>query len=312
MLLAFLVCLAGMALLWATLVWFELDAKAASGNLSGSAARWRLRHDHPRWRSRTAATWARAYLVFLLLLLIYVAIMAAKLQRIQRELGSLAELAEHAPPRRTGARRRPDPRAASRRSRRCARGIGMSGLLALGVSHRTAPLALREQLALTEGRAAGVLNALVSEEPISEAAALSTCNRTELYLVATDSVEAETGGARRARPRGRDPPDGAARPPLLPARRRGRPAPLPGHGGPRLDDRRRGRDPGPGEARLRAGAGRGRHGPDPQPHVPRRARRGQAGPHRDGGRREGRLDPVGGGRARAAQPRRPLGATRAC
>ena len=39
----------------------------------------------------------------------------------------------------------------------------MSGLLALGVSHRTASLALREQLALTEGRAAGVLNGLVSE-----------------------------------------------------------------------------------------------------------------------------------------------------
>jgi glutamyl-tRNA reductase len=70
----------------------------------------------------------------------------------------------------------------------------MSGLLTLGVSHRTAPLALREQLALTEGRAAGVLNALVSEEPISEAAALSTCNRTELYLVTTDAVEAETAG----------------------------------------------------------------------------------------------------------------------
>jgi glutamyl-tRNA reductase len=68
----------------------------------------------------------------------------------------------------------------------------VSGLLALGVSHRTAPLALRERLALTEGRAAGVLNGLVSEEPITEAAALSTCNRTELYLVASDAVEAET------------------------------------------------------------------------------------------------------------------------
>jgi heme exporter protein C len=33
MLLAFLVCLVGMALLWTTLVWFELDAKAASANL---------------------------------------------------------------------------------------------------------------------------------------------------------------------------------------------------------------------------------------------------------------------------------------
>jgi glutamyl-tRNA reductase len=70
----------------------------------------------------------------------------------------------------------------------------VSGLLVLGVSHRTASLSLREQLALTEGRAAGVLSALVTEEPISEAAALSTCNRTELYLVTTDSVEAETAG----------------------------------------------------------------------------------------------------------------------
>jgi glutamyl-tRNA reductase len=70
----------------------------------------------------------------------------------------------------------------------------MSGVLTLGVSHHTASLALREKLALTEGKAAGVLSALVSAESISEAAALSTCNRTELYLVATDSVEAETAG----------------------------------------------------------------------------------------------------------------------
>jgi heme exporter protein C len=34
MLFPFLVCLAGMAMLWTTLVWFELEAKTASGNLS--------------------------------------------------------------------------------------------------------------------------------------------------------------------------------------------------------------------------------------------------------------------------------------
>jgi glutamyl-tRNA reductase len=68
----------------------------------------------------------------------------------------------------------------------------VSGLLALGVSHQTAPLELRERLALTEGRAAAALNALVSEEPISEAAAISTCNRTEIFLVAADTVDAET------------------------------------------------------------------------------------------------------------------------
>lgn len=67
----------------------------------------------------------------------------------------------------------------------------MSGLLALGCSHRTAGIDLRERLALPEGRAASLLRSLVSEEGISEAAAISTCNRTELYLVAADSVDAE-------------------------------------------------------------------------------------------------------------------------
>ena len=56
---------------------------------------------------------------------------------------------------------------------------------------------------------------------------------------------------------------------------------LPGHGGARLDDRRRGRGPGPGEAGLRARPRRGRHRADPQPAVPRGARRGQAGSLRD-------------------------------
>lgn len=67
----------------------------------------------------------------------------------------------------------------------------MSDLLALGISHHTAPLELRERLALTEGRAAGVLSDLRSSERISEAAAISTCNRTELYLVVSEAVEAE-------------------------------------------------------------------------------------------------------------------------
>ena len=67
----------------------------------------------------------------------------------------------------------------------------MAELLALGVSHKTAPLELRERLALTEGRAVGVLAELVEREEIAEAAAISTCNRTELYLYAADSVGAE-------------------------------------------------------------------------------------------------------------------------
>ena len=37
----------------------------------------------------------------------------------------------------------------------------MSELLALGISHKTAPLELRERVAFTEGRAAGMVRELV-------------------------------------------------------------------------------------------------------------------------------------------------------
>ena len=68
----------------------------------------------------------------------------------------------------------------------------MAELLALGVSHKTAPLDLRERLSLTEGRAVGALRELTAAAGIHEAAAISTCNRTELYLVVSDPVEAES------------------------------------------------------------------------------------------------------------------------
>jgi len=64
-------------------------------------------------------------------------------------------------------------------------------LLALGISHKTAPLELRERVALTEGRATGVLRELVEAPEIQEVAAISTCNRTELYVSAPDAVGAE-------------------------------------------------------------------------------------------------------------------------
>jgi glutamyl-tRNA reductase len=67
----------------------------------------------------------------------------------------------------------------------------MTELLALGVSHNTAPVALRERLALTERAGARFLQELVSHDEISEAVAISTCNRTEIYLVTSDPVRAE-------------------------------------------------------------------------------------------------------------------------
>lgn len=68
----------------------------------------------------------------------------------------------------------------------------MSELLGLGVSHKTAPLELRERLSLTEGRAVSALRELTAAAGIHEAAAISTCNRTELYLIVSDPVEAES------------------------------------------------------------------------------------------------------------------------
>jgi glutamyl-tRNA reductase len=68
----------------------------------------------------------------------------------------------------------------------------MSELLLLGTSHKTAPLAVRERVALTEGRAERFLLELAGHPEIREAVVLSTCNRTELYVVVSDPVEAET------------------------------------------------------------------------------------------------------------------------
>ncbi|HEX5146810.1 MAG TPA: glutamyl-tRNA reductase, partial [Conexibacter sp.] len=67
----------------------------------------------------------------------------------------------------------------------------MSEVLALGVSHKTAPLAVRERLALTPGKVAAYLHDLQGVAGVQEAVVISTCNRTETYVVAADPVEAE-------------------------------------------------------------------------------------------------------------------------
>jgi glutamyl-tRNA reductase len=67
----------------------------------------------------------------------------------------------------------------------------MSELLALGLSHKTAPVALRERLAVTEPGAVALAQQLTATAEVREAVVLSTCNRTELYLVVGDPVRAE-------------------------------------------------------------------------------------------------------------------------
>jgi len=79
----------------------------------------------------------------------------------------------------------------------------MTELLAVGISHKTAPVALRERLALTEREAERFMHELVSSEEIREAVAISTCNRTEIYLVTSEPVKVEAALLVRLAERGR-------------------------------------------------------------------------------------------------------------
>lgn len=60
-------------------------------------------------------------------------------------------------------------------------------LFIIGVSHETAPVAIRERLAYAESELIGALARLRQRAPsVSEAALLSTCNRVELIGVGGD------------------------------------------------------------------------------------------------------------------------------
>ncbi|MHB0866821.1 MAG: glutamyl-tRNA reductase [Thermoleophilia bacterium] len=58
-------------------------------------------------------------------------------------------------------------------------------LAVLGINHKTAPVALREKVALSEEGCAVLSRRLLGDAGIMEVVPLSTCNRTEIYLVAT-------------------------------------------------------------------------------------------------------------------------------
>jgi glutamyl-tRNA reductase len=79
--------------------------------------------------------------------------------------------------------------------------IGAKRLICLGLSHKTAPVALRERLAFSPkelGRAAALLQGAVAtaaECAGAEATVLSTCNRVELYAVFPRAVAIECAAA---------------------------------------------------------------------------------------------------------------------
>ncbi len=62
-------------------------------------------------------------------------------------------------------------------------------LIALGLNHQTAPLALREKVAMDAVSLPAALASLAALAGVEEAALLSTCNRTEIYAQVADGQE---------------------------------------------------------------------------------------------------------------------------
>jgi glutamyl-tRNA reductase len=59
-------------------------------------------------------------------------------------------------------------------------------LVLLGVSHRTAPVDLRERLDFSSGDLGAAVEALATRASAKEAVVLSTCNRSEIYIASAD------------------------------------------------------------------------------------------------------------------------------
>ncbi|MFQ5575234.1 MAG: glutamyl-tRNA reductase, partial [Terriglobia bacterium] len=55
-----------------------------------------------------------------------------------------------------------------------------------GLSHKTAPVEIRETLEIPLTKLDSALSALLTEEELKEAVIVSTCNRTEVYAVASE------------------------------------------------------------------------------------------------------------------------------
>ncbi len=66
-----------------------------------------------------------------------------------------------------------------------------NALLAVGLNHRTAPIEVREQFALSGDRLTGWVQSLVTTAGVAECVVLSTCNRTECYAAGPNPEELE-------------------------------------------------------------------------------------------------------------------------
>ena len=72
-------------------------------------------------------------------------------------------------------------------------------LIAVGVSHHSAPLEVRERVSVRAGEAVPLLRYLVGHSGLSGAAVLSTCNRTEFYVTCSTAVSVAEAASRFSR-----------------------------------------------------------------------------------------------------------------
>jgi glutamyl-tRNA reductase len=70
-------------------------------------------------------------------------------------------------------------------------------IVVVGLSHREAPLEVRERLTVDGDAVAGLLQALLDRPSLREALCVSTCNRTEIYAVAQGDSDTESAAAAR-------------------------------------------------------------------------------------------------------------------
>lgn len=63
--------------------------------------------------------------------------------------------------------------------------------VAFGLNHKTAPLSIREKLAVSTSKQSNLLQSLVDQPMVHEAAILSTCNRTEIYCDTNEPEQLE-------------------------------------------------------------------------------------------------------------------------
>ena len=183
-------------------------------------------------------------------------------------------------------------------------------LFAVGLSHRTAPVELRECVDFARRGLDAALAALAARNADARSGRASTCNRAEIYAVA-DSRRGRRVLRRFISEYNGVPWDALAPHVVIYRGARGRRPPVPRRRRPRLAGRRRAADPRPGQGRLRDGDRAEVHRRADQPAVHSAFSVGKRVRTRDRPRRRRGLGQLRGDRAGEEDLRRPQGPERA-